>query len=52
MLPLGEQAAEAFRFGQMLDGDVLRRLFALRLELLSLAVQGLDGFSQARLFLL
>jgi hypothetical protein len=39
VLALGEQAAEAIRFRQVLDGNVMRRLLALRFELLELAIQ-------------
>ena len=45
-----EQAAEAIRFRQILDGNVMRRLLALRFELLDLAIQVPDGLLQLPLF--
>src|SRR6266516_7322171 len=51
MLPLREQAAEAIRFRQILDGNVMRRLLALRFELLDLAIQVLYGLLQLPLLL-
>ena len=51
MLPLREQAAEAIRFRQILDGNVMRRLLALRFELLDLAIQVLYDLLQLRLLL-
>lgn len=41
MLALGEQAAEAIRLGEILDGDVVWGWFALLFQFVNLALEGL-----------